>query len=169
MDPVFLQKILETVIETVVCALKPKRHCDDRDQANEIIIGGQLLHTVNQGQERVLYWGGKEISRSTNLIFPALSGGMGGYGVVKVADSVTQELIASKKSEIEQIIGKCKTLEAKEFQTQIVAGTNYLIKVLKDNKSFIIVKIYTSLSGESKVMGANIVPVDPETGLHPHP
>ena len=55
-------------------------------------------------------------------------------------------MIKELKDDIEKKLNKTtKQLEVNSYKTQIVAGTNYFVKVQIDNDEFIIVKVFQDL------------------------
>lgn len=59
---------------------------------------------------------------------------IGGFGEIKDADDKVKEVLGKIRSTLEEKEGKTfETFEAISFKTQIVAGTNYLIKVQYDD------------------------------------
>jgi hypothetical protein len=70
---------------------------------------------------------------------------MGGFGHGRDADAEDQVILHTVKSEIESHLGNpVKELRALKVTTQVVAGTNYLMKVKADDK-IIHVKIHKPL------------------------
>lgn len=66
----------------------------------------------------------------------------GGFGETKEATEAEQEILNIVKTDVEQKLGKGPFAEFKAivFQTQVVAGVNYLFKVKCDDE-FIHVKV----------------------------
>jgi hypothetical protein len=77
----------------------------------------------------------------------------GGFGQVKTADDTTVELVNGVKSNVENLLGQnFNVWEPVHFRTQVVNGTNYIVKVKTDN-DYVHVKIHKPL---------------PHNGTNPH-
>ena len=69
----------------------------------------------------------------------------GGFGGVKQADDTVIAICNEVKSHVENHIGQTyQTFEPVSYKTQVVAGTNYLIKVRTDN-DFVHIKVHKPL------------------------
>ena len=68
----------------------------------------------------------------------------GGFGEWKPVDSDVQEMLSLVRVSLEEQGTNFSALEPKEFQTQVVAGTNYLVKCAYEGKD-ILVKIFAAL------------------------
>jgi len=72
----------------------------------------------------------------------------GGYSETKHADADVRETAVKAKASTQTKLGKNYALfEAISYRSQIVNGTNYLIKVKTDN-GYIHIKVYRSFKGE---------------------
>ncbi|XP_066455401.1 cystatin-A-like [Eleutherodactylus coqui] len=70
----------------------------------------------------------------------------GGLGCVKPATPEVQELCNQVKAEVEEKHGKKYTkFEATEYKTQMVAGTNYFVKICVDGGEYIHIRMYKTL------------------------
>ena len=68
------------------------------------------------------------------------------FGNLEPADDEVKELVKSVKSAVEgKANAKYNEFEAVSFTTQVVAGTNFLVKVKVDNDEYIHVKIFRPL------------------------
>jgi cystatin-A/B len=69
----------------------------------------------------------------------------GGFGGVKNADDTVVAICNEVKSKVENHLGQnFQTFEPVHYKTQVVAGTNYLIKVRTDS-DFVHVKVHKPL------------------------
>ena len=76
---------------------------------------------------------------------------MGGFGEAKNADDQVKNLVNKHKSDVEgKLNQKFDTFEAVSYKTQVVAGTNYLVKVNVGNDKYVHVKIYKKLPHEGE-------------------
>ncbi|XP_034036544.1 cystatin-B-like [Thalassophryne amazonica] len=74
--------------------------------------------------------------------FPVL----GGYSEVKDANEDIQKLCDQVKTQVEGKTGKnYKVYEAKQYKSQVVSGTNYIIKVHVGHGKYIHLEIYKQL------------------------
>ncbi|KAL4657392.1 cystatin-B-like [Arapaima gigas] len=70
----------------------------------------------------------------------------GGTGGVQDATSVVQKLCDEVRAAAEEKAGtKFDTFTAEKFTTQVVAGTNYFVKVRVCEESFVHVRIFQAL------------------------
>ncbi|XP_028608122.1 cystatin-A-like [Grammomys surdaster] len=73
----------------------------------------------------------------------------GGLTEAKPATAEVQEIADQVKAQLEEKTNeKYENFKAVEYKTQVVAGTNYFIKVDVGNDSFIHLKVFKDLSGE---------------------
>ncbi|XP_072307459.1 cystatin-B-like [Eucyclogobius newberryi] len=81
----------------------------------------------------------------------------GGTGYVKPADPEVQGICDSVKGQVEEKTGKkYETFVAKTYTTQVVAGTNYFVKIHVGGDDHVHVRIFKGLphtGGELKVHG----------------
>jgi hypothetical protein len=71
----------------------------------------------------------------------------GGFSQEKEADDECKNLINSVKNNL-----KYDIIKIISYKTQVVNGTNYLIKNKIDNENFYFVKIHKSLDNEYKII-----------------
>lgn len=70
----------------------------------------------------------------------------GGTGDVKEATEEIQQIVDSLKCEIQSKAGKeFETLKAVSYKSQVVAGTNYFIKVHVGNDDHVHVRVFQAL------------------------
>ncbi|MEE6518830.1 hypothetical protein FKM82_030066 [Ascaphus truei] len=70
----------------------------------------------------------------------------GGLASAKPASPEVQAICDSVKVEVEQKSGKnCSTFTAIEYKTQVVAGTNYFIKIHVGGEEYLHVRVYQTL------------------------
>eukprot|EP00828_Plagiopyla_frontata_P049533 TRINITY_DN9911_c0_g2_i1.p2 TRINITY_DN9911_c0_g2~~TRINITY_DN9911_c0_g2_i1.p2 ORF type:complete len:103 (-),score=29.28 TRINITY_DN9911_c0_g2_i1:195-503(-) len=70
----------------------------------------------------------------------------GGFAEFQPANEEVQEIANSLKAEIEEKLQNAfEKFKAIEYQTQVVAGTNFKIKISVDDEKQILVKIYRPL------------------------
>ena len=70
----------------------------------------------------------------------------GGFGGPRPADDEVKELVKSVKTQIEaKANAKYNVFEAVSFTTQVVAGTNFIVKVKVGSDQYIHVKIFRPL------------------------
>ncbi|KAM9300884.1 cystatin-B-like [Morus bassanus] len=75
----------------------------------------------------------------------------GGTSAARPATEETQKIADEVKSQIEEKEGKTfDVFTAVEFKTQVVAGTNYFIKVHVGNDEFVHLRVFRSLPHENK-------------------
>lgn len=82
----------------------------------------------------------------------------GGFGGAKDADAEVQTIADSVKQQTEQKLGKTfAEFKALKYKTQVVAGTNYLIKVQVGADQYVHIKVFKALpcnGGELKLSEA---------------
>ena len=70
----------------------------------------------------------------------------GGFSIVHTADEETQTMVNEMKSHVEGHLNATFTVyKAVSYTTQVVAGTNYLVKVEVDDGKTVTVKIHRPL------------------------
>ena len=70
----------------------------------------------------------------------------GGFGNAKDADDNVKALALEMKPKVESALGaKYDTFEAVKFTTQVVAGTNYKIKVKVGADQYVHIKVFVPL------------------------
>jgi cystatin-A/B len=70
----------------------------------------------------------------------------GGFGSAKQADETCTEVANSVKGKVENHLGLTfNTWEPVSYKTQVVAGTNYLVKVKVDDEKYVHVKVHKPL------------------------
>mgnify|MGYP002507290866 CR=1 FL=1 len=79
-------------------------------------------------------------------------GGMcGGTSSAQPATAEIQAIADQVKSQLEEKTNKkYRMFKAVEFKSQVVAGTNYFIKVQVDDDDFIHIRVFESLPHENK-------------------
>ncbi|EDQ92432.1 uncharacterized protein MONBRDRAFT_35345 [Monosiga brevicollis MX1] len=71
---------------------------------------------------------------------------VGGFGAPRDADEEIQQVADAVKSDVVAKIGKdVEQFKAIQVSTQVVAGTNYLIKVDVGSNEFVHIKVFRSL------------------------
>ncbi|XP_061861733.1 cystatin-B [Colius striatus] len=75
----------------------------------------------------------------------------GGTSAARPATDETQQIADKVKPQIEEKEGKTfDVFNAVEFKTQVVAGTNYFIKVHVGNDEYVHLRVFQSLPHENK-------------------
>ena len=70
----------------------------------------------------------------------------GGFGQASDADAEVKNIAKQVKQQTEQKLGKTFTeFEAVKYKTQVVAGTNYLIKVKVGSDQYVHIKVWKKL------------------------
>ena len=70
----------------------------------------------------------------------------GGFGNARDADDKVKALALEMKPEVEKALGATYgTFEAVKFTTQVVAGTNYKIKVKVGDEQYVHIKVFVPL------------------------
>ncbi len=70
----------------------------------------------------------------------------GGFGNGKAADGTVQAVVDAVKASVEERLGNALTAyTAISYSTQVVAGTNYLVKVNTGDEKYIHVKVHKPL------------------------
>ncbi|XP_065065315.1 cystatin-A-like [Rhopilema esculentum] len=94
----------------------------------------------------------------------------GGFGPVTAADEKTQKLINAVKPQVEEKLGKdFQVYKAVTYREQVVAGSNYLVKVNVGNGDYIHLLIFEDLpcSGSKIVLTGIEVGKTPDDDLSP--
>ena len=74
----------------------------------------------------------------------------GGFGNARDADDKVKALALQMKPEVEKALGATYgTFEAVKFTTQVVAGTNYKIKVKVGNEQYVHIKVHVPLPNKN--------------------
>ena len=85
----------------------------------------------------------------------------GGFGGARPADDEVKELVKSVKPKVEAKANNTyNVFEAVNFTTQVVAGTNFLVKVKVDNDKYLHVKVFRPLPCN----GTELEVLDVQTG-----
>ena len=70
----------------------------------------------------------------------------GGFGNVNNADESVQQLANSVRDKVEERLNaKFNTYDVVSYKTQVVAGTNYKVKIHIGNESYVHIKIFVGL------------------------
>ena len=70
----------------------------------------------------------------------------GGFGNTRPADDTAKAIATEMKPKVEQALGTTfSQFEAVSFTTQVVAGTNYKIKVKVGNEKYVHIKVFVPL------------------------
>ncbi|XP_075269023.1 cystatin-A [Opisthocomus hoazin] len=76
---------------------------------------------------------------------------VGGYSEAQPATPEIQRIVDEVKPQFEnQANRKCDVFKATEYQTQVVAGTNYCIKVQVSDVEYVHLKVFQSLPYENQ-------------------
>jgi len=76
----------------------------------------------------------------------------GGVGETKKGDQEAQQIIDSVRADLESKSGKSfSKYEAHSYSTQVVAGTNFFVKVRISESEFAHITVYRPLSGKSSL------------------
>ena len=71
----------------------------------------------------------------------------GGFGDVKEADKNVKNLAKEMREQVEKELGETfPNFQAVLYTTQVVAGTNYLIKVYVGHKRYVHIKVHVPLA-----------------------
>ncbi|KAM7133712.1 cystatin-B [Molossus nigricans] len=77
----------------------------------------------------------------------------GGCSDTRPATAEVQAITDKVKAQLEEKENKkYSTFKAVEFQTQVVAGTNYFIKVQVEDDDFVHLRVFESLPHENKAL-----------------
>ncbi|XP_021529657.2 cystatin-A [Aotus nancymaae] len=75
----------------------------------------------------------------------------GGLSEAKPATPEVQEIVDKVKPQLEEKTNeKYEELQAVEYKTQVVAGTNYYIKVRAGDNRYMHLKVFESLPGQNE-------------------
>ena len=75
----------------------------------------------------------------------------GGFGNARPADEKVKAIALEMKPKVEQALGATYTeFEAVQFTTQVVAGTNYKIKVKVGDGKYVHIKVHQPLPNANK-------------------
>ena len=75
----------------------------------------------------------------------------GGFGNSRPADDTAKALALEMKPKVERTLGTTYTqFEAVQFTTQVVAGTNYKIKVKVGDGKYVHIKVHVPLPNSGK-------------------
>ena len=75
----------------------------------------------------------------------------GGFGNARPADEKVKAIALEMKPKVEQALGATYTeFEAVQFTTQVVAGTNYKIKVKVGDGKYVHIKVHVPLPNANK-------------------
>ena len=73
----------------------------------------------------------------------------GGFGEAKAADKNVKALANEMKLKVEKALGLTfSDFDAIKYKTQVVAGTNYKIKVQVGNRKYVHIKVFVPLPGK---------------------
>ena len=71
---------------------------------------------------------------------------LGGFGDARPADEEIKSLVTKVKTEVEGKLGKkLRVFEAVSYSSQVVCGTNYVIKVKVGENEYVHIKIFEAL------------------------
>ncbi|GAU99860.1 hypothetical protein RvY_10800 [Ramazzottius varieornatus] len=81
-------------------------------------------------------------------------GMVGGHSDLKEATPEVQALADKVRSYVEKHVGPLKEYVVEQYKTQVVAGTNYSMKVRVDKDKYVHLKVFKPLGGqEPKLSG----------------
>eukprot|EP01136_Pigoraptor_vietnamica_P005058 Opistho-1_new@36189 len=75
----------------------------------------------------------------------------GAVGNAQAATPEVQELVDRVRGDAEAKHGKFEKFEAKSFATQVVAGTNFFVKVHTGNEKYVHLRVHRSLPPEQNL------------------
>ena len=76
---------------------------------------------------------------------------LGGFGNAQAADDNVKAIVTGVKGDAETALGeKFTEFEAVQFKTQIVNGTNYLVKVKVGDGKFVHLKVHVPLPAKNE-------------------
>mmetsp|Transcript_4818 Transcript_4818/g.6819 ORF Transcript_4818/g.6819 Transcript_4818/m.6819 type:complete len:97 (+) Transcript_4818:36-326(+) len=71
---------------------------------------------------------------------------VGGFGEEREVNQEVLDVVTNVKAEIEKVIGESFiSFEPKTYKSQVVAGTNYLVKVHVGKEKMLLVKVHKPL------------------------
>ncbi|KAM9332630.1 cystatin-A-like [Pholidichthys leucotaenia] len=78
---------------------------------------------------------------------------LGGFGEVKPADEEIDKICEKVKDEALKSIGNAQEFKPVEYRSQVVAGTNYIIKVHTGGETYVHLKVFEDLRGGVDLCG----------------